>query len=387
MAGRSKKRGNRATGSAPVDLAELLGELEVCVVAGPGGVGKTTLAAAIGLGMARRGRRVAVVTIDPAKRLAAALGVDRLGNAPGPVPPARLRAAGVEPSGEGGLWAMTLDSRRTFDDLIGRLAPDVKSRDRILGNRIYREISGAVAGSQEFTAVAKLHELESEGEFDLIVLDTPPSRNALDFLDAPGRLSRFFDGRAIQILMRPAGIGLRIAGGGANLVVGLLKRVTGATLFSDLAEFFTAINGITAGFSERAHAVADLLEAPTTGFIVVAAPEEGPVDEAIHLAGELEDRGMNPCAVVANRVHPDPGLGRRSVRSAKAKDELGEDLSMRLAEAVDAAAAAAGRDRLELDRLESGTGVEGVMTVPRMSDDVHDIAGLAIIEGELFGTG
>lgn len=385
MADRTRKpnRTPSAEGTAP-DLAELIAPLQVCVVAGPGGVGKTTLAATIGLGMARRGRRVAVVTIDPAKRLAAALGVDRLGNSPGPVPTGRIIEAGLSVEQGGELWAMTLDSRRTFDDLIGRLAPDVGTRDRILENRIYTEISGAVAGSQEFTAVAKLHELETEGEFDLIVLDTPPSRNALDFLDAPGRLARFFDGRAIQILLKPAGIGLRLAGGGANIVMGMLKRVTGASLFTDLADFFSLISGITGGFSERAHAVAELLAAPTTGFIVVAAPEQAPVDEAIHLAGELRKREMNPFAAVANRVHAEPGVSWRSLRSAKAKEALGDDLSLRLAEAATNATAAAERDAAQLERLSSGSGIATVITVARMDDEVHDLAGLARIEASLF---
>ncbi len=366
------------------DFASILGESGVCVVAGAGGVGKTTTAAAIGLGMARRGKRVAVVTIDPAKRLAAALGVDRLENAPSRVTSRRLKAAGVEPQQGGELWAMTLDSRRTFDELIGRISPDAPTRDRILGNRIYREISGAVAGSQEFTAIAKLHELETEGEFDLIVLDTPPSRNAIDFLDSPAKLSSFFDGRAVQILMRPAGLGMRLAGGGTGLVFAGLKRVTGADFFTDLSDFFSAISGITGGFSERAHAVADLLVAPTTAFVVVAAPEESPTAEAIHLAGALRDRGMSPKVTIANRVHEAPGTNRRAVRSAAIREELGEELSQRLAVAVDAGTAAADRDAKGVERLRSRVGSDLMVTVPMLDGEIHDVAGLARIESALF---
>jgi anion-transporting ArsA/GET3 family ATPase len=377
---RSSSRSSRRSGG----LGPILADAEVCVVAGAGGVGKTTTAAAIGLGMARRGKRVAVVTIDPAKRLAAALGVDRLENAPSRVTSRRLKAAGIEPAEGGELWAMTLDSRRTFDELIGRISPDTVTRDRVLGNRIYREISGAVAGSQEFTAIAKLHELETEGEFDLIVLDTPPSRNAIDFLDSPAKLSSFFDGRAVQILMRPAGLGMRIAGGGTGLVFAALKRVTGADFFTDLSDFFSAISGITGGFSERAHAVADLLVAPTTAFVVVAAPEETPTTEAIHLAGALRERGMSPRATIANRVHSAPGTSRRAVRAAAVREELGDELSQRVAVAVDVAAAAAERDSNGVERLRSGVGSEVMVTVPMLDGEVHDVAGLARIESALF---
>src|SRR3954465_4976057 len=170
----------------------LLEGKRIVICAGSGGVGKTTTAAALGLGMAERGLRVAGVTIDPARRLATSLGLEELGNEPRLVDPERLAAKGVEVEGE--LWAMMLDAKRTFDALIERLAPDERTRDEVFANRIYQQLSSAVAGSQEFTAIAKLYELH-EGGYDLLVLDTPPSRNALDFLDAPGRLTHFFQGR------------------------------------------------------------------------------------------------------------------------------------------------------------------------------------------------
>src|ERR671916_898096 len=171
-------------------VAGLLDGKRIVICAGSGGVGKTTTAAALAMGMAERGLRVAVVTIDPAKRLADALGLEELGNEPRLVDPERFSAHGVEIEGE--LWALMLDSKRTFDALIERLAPDPATRDEVLSNRIYQQLSGAVAGSQEFSAISKLYELDREGDFDLLVLDTPPSRNALDFLDAPGRITRFF---------------------------------------------------------------------------------------------------------------------------------------------------------------------------------------------------
>ena len=203
-------------------IGEWLERKQVCICAGSGGVGKTTTAAALGLGMAERGLRVAVVTIDPAKRLATSLGLKELGNEPRQVDPERLAAGGIEVEGE--LWAMMLDAKRTFDSLIERLAPDDRTRDEVFANRIYQQLSSAVAGSQEFTAIAKLYELDQEGGYDLLVLDTPPSRNALDFLDAPGRLTGFFQGRAIRIFLRPAGFGGKIIGRGTGVVFSQIGR-------------------------------------------------------------------------------------------------------------------------------------------------------------------
>src|SRR3954453_7862952 len=188
----------------------------VVICAGSGGVGKTTTSAALALGLAARGLRVAVVTIDPAKRLADALGLEDLGNEPRLVDPERFAGHGVEISGE--LWAMMLDAKRTFDELIERLAPDQRTRHDDLPNRIYQELSSAVAGSQEFTAVAKLYELSRSDQFDVVVLDTPPSRNALDFLDAPDRLTGFFEGRALRVFLAPTGLAAKVMGRSTGIV-------------------------------------------------------------------------------------------------------------------------------------------------------------------------
>src|SRR4051794_22652721 len=193
------------------------------------------------MGLAERGLKVAVVTIDPARRLANSLGLETLGNEPRLIDPARFAAHGVEIRGE--LWAMMLDAKRTFDQLIERLAPDKATRDEVLANRIYQQLSSAVAGSQEFTAIAKLYELDQEGGYDVLVLDTPPSRNALDFLDAPGRLSHFFQGRAIRLLLRPAGLSSKLLGRGTGLVFAVLQRVTGVDLLQDLSVFFRSLGG------------------------------------------------------------------------------------------------------------------------------------------------
>ena len=230
-------------GGGAVTIGELLAGKRVCICGGSGGVGKTTTSAAIAMGMAATGMKVAVVTIDPAKRLADSLGLAELDNEPRLVDPRRFAGHGVEMKGE--LWAMMLDPKRTFDELIERLSPDAKTRDEILANRIYQELSSAVAGSQEYTAIAKLYELDQEGDFDLLVLDTPPSRNALDFLDAPDRLTRFFEGRALQVFLRPGGLRRRrSSGAGTGVVFSVLKRVTGVDLLEDLSVFFRSLGGL-----------------------------------------------------------------------------------------------------------------------------------------------
>ena len=197
-----------------MNVTEALEGKRICICGGSGGVGKTTTAAAIAMGAAAEGKKVAVVTIDPARRLANALGLEELGNEPHLVDAKLFEAAGLPMKGE--LWAMMLDPKRTFDEVIEQLAPDEKTRDDVLGNRIYQQLSSAVAGSQEYTAIAKLYELDQEHDFDLLVLDTPPSRNALDFLDAPDRLTQFFEGRALQVFLRPTGLAARVMGRGTG---------------------------------------------------------------------------------------------------------------------------------------------------------------------------
>src|SRR4051795_3013606 len=281
-------------------VVPLLEGKRIVICAGSGGVGKTTTSAALAMGMAAEGMRVAVGTTAPAKRPANALGLEQLGNEPHLVDPARFAARGVEIRGE--LWAMMLDAKRTFDQLIEHLAPDERTRDEVLANRIYQQLSSAVAGSQEFTAIAKLYELDQEGGFDLLVLDTPPSRNALDFLDAPGRLTRFFQGRALRLFLRPG----RLLGRGTGLVFSVLQRVTGVDLLRDLSTFFRSLGGMVDGFTERARRVGALLEDPATTFLIVTAPRHDPVEEAIFFHRKLREAGMPFGGLVINRVHQPP---------------------------------------------------------------------------------
>src|SRR3954447_959861 len=298
-------------------VVPLLEGKRIVICAGSGGVGKTTTSAALALGMAERGMKVAVVTIDPAKRLANALGMDELGNEP------HL----VELDLDGELWAMMLDAKRTFDEVIERLAPDDATREEIFENRIYQQLSSAVAGSQEFTAIAKLFELDQEGDYDLLVLDTPPSRNALDFLDAPGRLTGFFQGRAIRMFLRPAGIGGKIIGRGTGVVFSLLKRVTGVDLLEDLSVFFRSLGGLIDGFSERAQRVGALLEDPATTFLIVTSPQHDPVEEAIFFHRKLREAGMPFGGMVVNRAHAAAGSSTAHARRRKRAQQCGTSWS------------------------------------------------------------
>jgi len=368
-----------------VNVADVVADKRIVICGGSGGVGKTTTSAAIGMGAAAAGRKVAVVTIDPAKRLANSLGLEELGNEPALVDPALFARAGVEMQGE--LWAMMLDPKRTFDDLIDRLAPNEKARDEVLSNRIYQELSNAVAGSQEFTAMAKLYELDRDHDFDLIVLDTPPSRNALDFLDAPDRLTQFFEGRALQVFLRPTGLAARVMGRGTGMVFGVLKRVTGIDLLEDLAVFFRSLSGMIDGFKERAQAVNKLLADRRTVFLLVTSPEREPIDEAIFFWRKLKAARMPFGGVVVNRVHHDL-LGDAEVDdvSDELAAELGDKLAGRVAENFRDYHVLARRDARNIERLGSQLRDDRLLLVPYLDEDVHDIEGLARLDRYLFAT-
>jgi anion-transporting ArsA/GET3 family ATPase len=359
-----------------------LEDKRVVICAGSGGVGKTTTSAALAMGLAAEGKRVAVVTIDPARRLANALGLDDLGNEPRLVDPARLAGHGIEVRGE--LWAMMLDPKRTFDELIARLAPDERARDEVLSNRIYQQLSGAVAGSQEFTAVAKLYELDRSGLYDVLVLDTPPSRNALDFLDAPERLTGFFEGRALRVFLAPTGLAARVVGRGTSVVFSVLRRLTGVDLLEDLSVFFGALGGLIEGFKERAAGVKALLRDEGTTFVVITSPEREPVEEAIFFAGKLRDAGMRFGGLVVNRVHPlDGGPPEADVDALAAA--LGDPkLAAKVARTYAEERALAERDQAAIEHLCAATGERDPIVIPQLDGDVHDVDGLVAIHGHLF---
>ncbi len=369
-----------------MSIADLLDGKRICICAGSGGVGKTTTSAAIALGMAARGAKVAVVTIDPARRLANALGVEELQNEPHRVEPERLTGRGLEIDGE--LWAMMLDPKRTFDELIERVAPDAARAEEIKANRVYRELSTAVSGSQEFTAIAKLYELDREHEFDLLVLDTPPSRNALDFLDAPQRLNSFLEGRALKAFMRPTGLGMRVLGRGATPLLAGLRRVTGVDLVTDLGTFFQLLGDMTTDFSERATQVEELLRAGTTAFVLVTLAEREPIDEAIWFHQTLEHGGLPFAGVVVNRVHHDLLSGEEPGNLDTALSEtLTPALAARVAENFHDYHLLARRDDRNIRRLEQALDSRAPVLVPQLDDDVHDLEGLLRMHRYLFASG
>ena len=368
-----------------MSIAKLLEGKRVCVCAGSGGVGKTTTSAAIALGMAAQGARVAVVTIDPAKRLANALGLEELENEPRRVEPERLAPHGIEVKGE--LWAMMLDPKRTFDELIDRIAPDPERAEEIKANRVYRELSTAVSGSQEFTAVAKLYELDRDGHFDLLVLDTPPSRNALDFLDAPGRLTSFLEGRALKTFIRPTGLGMRVLGRGAAPLLAALRRVTGVDLLSDLSAFFGLLGDMTEDFSVRARQVEQMLKSDQTAFLLVTSAQSAAIDEAIWFWRTLEQSGLPFAGVIVNRVHHDVlGDAEPGDVLAALDGRLPADLAARVAENFADYHRLARRDQLGVARLGVELSDRPLVMVPHLDDDVHDVEGLLRVHRFLFAS-
>jgi anion-transporting ArsA/GET3 family ATPase len=368
-------------------VADLLEGKKVCICAGSGGVGKTTTSAAIAAGMAARGKKVAVLTIDPAKRLADSLGLPDLGNVERRVDTTALENGGGEGGGE--LWAMMLDAKATFDEVIAKHAPDEETRDRILENRIYKQLSNALAGSQEYMAMERLFELHQEDRYDLLVLDTPPTRNALDFLDAPRRLTQFIEGRSLQVFMRPTGLGMRLFGRGTSMMFSILRRLTGVDLLEDISEFFQAFSGMVGGFQERAKRVNELLADRHTAFLVVCGPQGEPIEEAVYFHRKLVEAKLPFEGVVVNKVHfeseyevaPDEDV------VGELMEALGdEDLATRAAASLADHRALARRDRRNIDRLRAELRARPVIQVPYLDEDVHDLPGLMEINRYLFAT-
>ncbi|MEV6168262.1 ArsA family ATPase [Streptomyces sp. NPDC051954] len=286
----------------------------IVVCCGSGGVGKTTTAAALGLRAAERGRKVVVLTIDPARRLAQSMGIDSLDNVP-------RRVKGVEGTGE--LHAMMLDMKRTFDEIVEAHA-DAERAAAILGNPFYQSLSAGFAGTQEYMAMEKLGQLRAKDDWDLIVVDTPPSRSALDFLDAPKRLGSFLDGKLIRVLLAPAKVGGRAGmmflNAGMSMMTGALGKLLGGQLLKDVQTFVAAMDSMFGGFRTRADATYKLLQAPGTAFLVVAAPERDALREAAYFVERLAAEDMPLAGLVLNRVHGS-GAARLSAERALAAAE------------------------------------------------------------------
>ncbi len=345
------------------DLSELVTERAILVCAGSGGVGKTTTAAALALEAAERGRRACVVTIDPAKRLADALGLESLTNSPGKI-------TGDWP---GELYALMLDTKTTFDSLVTRYANNAEQAQAILDNRLYRNIAGALSGTQEYMAMEKLYELAVDGSYDLIVVDTPPTRNALDFIDAPRRLTRFLDNRIFRLLMMPTRAYLRAVSFATQAFLRTISRVVGGEVVADAVAFFQAFEGMEQGFRDRAGEVLELLKDHSTAFVLVTSPRRDAVEEAGFFAEKLSENGIEVQGLVVNRLHPRFG-------DAPVVKGLGA-LSANLADFR----AIAEREELHFAKLGQQIAPAPVARVPFLADDVHDLAGLHVVGEYLFG--
>jgi anion-transporting ArsA/GET3 family ATPase len=369
--------------SAQSGLLAQLREKHVCICVGAGGVGKTTTSAALALGLAAAGAKVAVVTIDPAARLAEALGLRELSDQPQLLDLAPLTAGGVPVRGE--LWAMRLDAKRTLDEVVTRLAPDRDAREEILANPIYRELSSAVAGSHELSAIAKLYELRHERDFDVIVLDTPPSRNAVDFIEAPTRLLGFLEGRALKVFLAPGGLAARVFSRSTGLVFAVFARVTGFDMLGELSTFFRSLSSVLDGFSERTRGVASLLRDPATTFMIVTSPEPEPAREAVFLADTIAAAGMSCGGLIVNRVHFD-GLGGHSEAQVQARlrGRLGANLAARMASNLADFDVLTRRDEHTISVLSRRLAEPRPLLVPDLGHDIGDLAGLAAVAEHLF---
>ena len=346
-------------------LRGLVAERSILVCCGSGGVGKTTAAAVLALEAARMGRRAVVVTIDPAKRLADALGLEGLTGTP----------SQIEGDWSGELWALMLDTKSTFDDLVVANASSPEQGRRILDNRFYRNIAGALSGTQEYMAMEKLYELHQRTDFDLVVVDTPPTRNALDFIDAPRRLTRFLDHRLFRMVTAPGRGVMRAVNVAAQTFLRTVAKVVGGEVIDDAIAFFQAFEGMEEGFRERAAAVLDLLSDDDTAFVLVASPRRDTIAEAQYFADRLGEASISVRALIVNRMHPTFGPGLGEAAGERAKTLEGTDLGglyRNLAEFQ----LVASREEEHLAGLATAVAPAPVVRVPFLSTDVHDIEGL-----------
>lgn len=386
-------------------LDSLLASREMVLVTGSGGVGKTTIAAALGLAaVQRQQRKVLVVTVDPARRLATALGLDGISNTPQPVDPAALADAGVEVRGE--LHVAMLDTKAGWDELIRRHAPDAETRDAVLANPLYDNLTSRFVHSHDYLAMEQLHDLHATGEFDLVIVDTPPSRNALSILDAPGRMADFFGSRLLKWLTVP--YRSRVFSAASRPFQQIADRILGSTFLQDIADFFILFQRMEKGFVRRAREVEALIADPRTSFVVVTTLEAAPAHEARFLVDELTARRLPLGAVIANRVLPDHLADRDAADAAStllaiARD--GDDTGDRIGPFVAAAdvldvdperlrrvvaKAAARFDDVSMvasreadRRAELAAMVDPLISVPWASGDIHDLSGLATIAATL----
>ena len=383
---------SRSGPSGPPETMEaLFAAKEIVIACGSGGVGKTTTAAAAAaMAASRLGGKVLVVTVDPARRLANALGLEGFGNVEKPVPADAFKSCGVRPRGE--LWAAMLDTKQSWDDLVRRHAPDRATAARILANPLYQNISGKFVQSHDYIAMERLYEIHSEGNFDLIVVDTPPTRNAIDFIEAPQRMAEFFSSRLLRLLIAP--YRSRMVNMASRPFYQVADRVLGSQFLEDIAEFFILFQTMYSGFVERARAVERLLRDRRTTFVVVSTLEAAPVREAEFFIQVLTAKKFHLGAVVLNKVLPDYLLDEAAeIRAAHLCDDSAE-----LAR-IDGFAAGLGADEAQLTRVLAEVGenfrnfavvarreaaqrhelegrAEVVVSAPEFDADIHDLSGL-----------
>ncbi len=390
----------RTTKAGPDDpirsLEQLLASKEIVISCGSGGVGKTTTAAAMAaMAATHLGGKVLVLTVDPARRLANALGLEQFGNVESQVPPSAFTDAGVEPRGE--LWAAMLDTKQSWDDLVRRHAPDATTRESILRNPLYTNISGKFVQSHDYIAMERLYEIHTAGTYDLIVVDTPPTRNAIDFLEAPDRMGDFFSSRLLRWLTVPGKS--RLLTMASKPFYRVADTILGSQFLEDIAEFFTLFQTMAPGFVERSAAVSRTLSDHRTTFVVVSTLEAAPVREAEFFIRELDVRGLNLGAVVLNKVLPSylrrtaaTPVARRMVADA---DAIAADLDPAIGDAADVArvlrevgesflnyqvvAKRESEQRAELARTP-----DVVATAAYFDADIHDLAGLLQLGEELW---
>jgi anion-transporting ArsA/GET3 family ATPase len=382
-------------------IRPLVEQKQIVVCVGPGGVGKTTTAAALGAMAARLGRKTLVCTIDPAPRLADALGTGGLGPEPSLVPAEACRVLGIPAEGPGRLWAVRLDTARAFARLVEEQVSDPEMRRRIFDNPIYRQITTTLTGSQEYAATLALYELARAGAYDLIVLDTPPTANALDFLDAPKRLAAAVSSPALSWFARPVEgttgrlLSFRRLRAGGALVLRRMAKLVGNRFLEDVAAFLTDFQAVLGGFLERAKAVDALLRGSETAFLLVLAPAVAAVDEALFFHGRLREAGVPLAAFIANRVQPAPGLTETAALSAALRaapafadlsdDAIGEAVA-RLGPIARTAAALHAAERREITRLGARAPGTAIREVPLLDHDVDNLAELRVV-GEALLSG
>src|SRR5579883_160650 len=347
-----------------------MAEREVVVCCGPGGVGKTTLAASLALGAARLGRRACVVTVDPARRLAGSLGLESLPNTP----------VLVEGDWPGELHALMLDAPGTFDDLVERYSRSPEQAEAIRSNRVYQNVAGVLSGTQEYMAMEKLHELIEAGGYDIVVVDTPPSRNALDLLDAPRRLTHFLENRLFRALMVPTRAYLRAVSIAAQALLRTISRVAGAEIVQDAMAFFQAFQGMEEGFRSRAAAVRVILADPATAYVLVTSPRPDAVEETAYFATKLADKGITPAALVVNRLDPRFGTPGEPAPAPPADSDLAA-----LVANLEELDTVAGREEAAVAGLEELVAPAPVWRMPLLGSDVHDLGGLAGLTDRLLG--